>query len=84
MGCVLKPAYMEFLKRNIPLALVLLAMLFFWPFLGGVHLFDWDEINFAEIAREMLVLNIWLEPHINLEPFHEKPPLFMWMQALAM
>jgi 4-amino-4-deoxy-L-arabinose transferase-like glycosyltransferase len=25
------------------------------PGLGAVHLFDWDEINFAEIAREMLV-----------------------------
>ena len=75
---------MEILKRSVPLALALLAVAFFWPFLGGVHLFDWDEINFAEIAREMLVLNNWLEPHINLEPFHEKPPLFMWMQALAM
>jgi 4-amino-4-deoxy-L-arabinose transferase-like glycosyltransferase len=67
-----------------PIQLVALAAAFFIPFLGGVHLFDWDEINFAEIAREMLVLNNWLEPHINLEPFHEKPPFFMWLQAAAM
>lgn len=70
--------------RFFPLLLAVLAGAFFVPFLGGVHLFDWDEINFAEIAREMLVLNNWLEPHINLEPFHEKPPFFMWLQALAM
>ena len=30
-------------------------LLFFVPFLGNVHLFDWDEINFAECAREMIV-----------------------------
>lgn len=61
-----------------------LAALFFLPFLGGVHLFDWDEINFAEIAREMIVLENYLEPHINFEPFTEKPPMFMWLQALFM
>jgi 4-amino-4-deoxy-L-arabinose transferase-like glycosyltransferase len=61
-----------------------LAAVFFLPFLGGVHLFDWDEINFAEIAREMIVLGNYLEPHINFESFTEKPPMFMWLQALSM
>ncbi len=62
----------------------ILGAVFFLPFLGGVHLFDWDEINFAEIAREMVVLENYLEPHINFEVFTEKPPLFMWLQALFM
>jgi 4-amino-4-deoxy-L-arabinose transferase-like glycosyltransferase len=62
----------------------LLGALFFLPFLGGVHLFDWDEINFAEIAREMLATGDYLRPQINYEPFWEKPPLFVWMQALSM
>ena len=35
--------------------IVLIGALFFIPFLGAVHLFDWDEINFAESAREMIV-----------------------------
>ena len=72
--------------RRSPGALLfaVLAALFFLPFLGGVHLFDWDEINFAEIAREMIVLNNYLEPHINYELFTEKPPLFFWLQALSM
>lgn len=66
------------------LGLALLAGLFFLPFLGGVHLFDWDEINFAEISREMLITKDYLRPYINYLPFWEKPPLFIWMQALAM
>jgi 4-amino-4-deoxy-L-arabinose transferase-like glycosyltransferase len=61
-----------------------LAILFFFPFLGGVHLFDWDEINFAESAREMLATGDYFRPQIDFEPFWEKPPLFIWMQALSM
>jgi len=61
-----------------------LAALLFLPFLGNVHLFDWDEINFAECAREMLLTGDWFRPQVNFEPFWEKPPLFLWMQASAM
>jgi 4-amino-4-deoxy-L-arabinose transferase-like glycosyltransferase len=61
-----------------------LALLFFFPFLGSVHLFDWDEINFAECAREMLLTGEWLRPQIDFQPFFEKPPLFLWAQALSM
>jgi len=61
-----------------------LALLFFFPFLGSVHLFDWDEINFAECAREMLQTGNWMRPQIDFEAFWEKPPLFLWMQALSM
>ena len=60
------------------------AALLFVPFLGGVHLFDWDEINFAEAAREMIVTGDYLSVQINFLPFWEKPPLFIWMQVLAM
>jgi 4-amino-4-deoxy-L-arabinose transferase-like glycosyltransferase len=63
---------------------VLIGAIFFLPYLGGVHLFDWDEINFAEIAREMIVLDNYLEMHINFVPFMEKPPLFFWMQTISM
>jgi 4-amino-4-deoxy-L-arabinose transferase-like glycosyltransferase len=49
-----------------------------------VHLFDWDEINFAEGSREMIVLKDYLRVHINFEPFWEKPPFFFWLQAASM
>ena len=65
-------------------AIVIIAMLLFLPGLGSVHLFDWDEINFAESAREMLVTGDYLTVRVNFEPFWEKPPLFIWMQALSM
>lgn len=64
--------------------IVTIAGLLFIPFLGGVHLFDWDEINFAEAAREMIVTKNYLNVQINFQPFWEKPPLFIWMQVLSM
>lgn len=63
---------------------MLSGILFFIPNLGKVHLFDWDEINFAESAREMLVSGDYGRVQINFEPFWEKPPLFFWLQCLSM
>lgn len=62
----------------------LAACLLFMPFLGQVHLFDWDEINFAECAREMIVSKDYMLVQIDFKPFWEKPPLFIWMQVLSM
>src|SRR3970040_833103 len=70
------------INKNI--LIIILSSLLFIPFLGNVHLFDWDEINFAECAREMLVSGNYSMVQINFEPFREKPPLFIWMQALSM
>ncbi len=64
--------------------IVVLGALLFVPFLGHVHLFDWDEINFAECAREMIVSKDYLRAQIDFQPFWEKPPLFIWMQAMSM
>lgn len=69
---------------KLQLLIALIAALLFIPFAGGVHLFDWDEINFAECAREMIVSNDYLNVQINFRPFWEKPPLFIWMQVLSM
>ncbi len=70
--------------RNYQALIAILAALFFIPFLGRVHLFDWDEINFAESAREMIQSSDYLTVRINFLPFWEKPPLFIWMQVLSM
>ncbi|RRA98821.1 ArnT family glycosyltransferase [Larkinella rosea] len=71
-------------SRFIPLLIVLAGALFYFPFLGRVHLFDWDEINFAESAREMIVTGNYTRVQINFQPFWEKPPLFFWLQVLSM
>ena len=64
--------------------IVLFGLLFLVPFSGSVHLFDWDEIIFAESAREMIISGDYLSVTINYAPFWEKPPLFIWMQVLSM
>lgn len=64
--------------------LVLAGAVLYVPFLGGVHLFDWDEINFAESAREMIISGDFLTVQIDFKPFWEKPPLFIWMQVVSM
>ena len=69
---------------KIQLIIAFAAALLFVPFLGGLHLFDWDEINFAEAAREMIVTGDYLTVQINFLPFWEKPPLFIWLQVLSM
>ena len=71
-------------KKFYPYLILISAIFFFIPFLGSVHLFDWDEINFAESAREMLVTGNFSRVQIDFHPFWEKPPLFFWMQALSM
>lgn len=61
-----------------------IAIFSFLPFLGNTHLFDWDEINFAECAREMIETGNYSAITINYQPFWEKPPLFIWMQVISM
>jgi 4-amino-4-deoxy-L-arabinose transferase-like glycosyltransferase len=70
--------------RYYPVIILLLGVLFYIPYLGHVHLFDWDEINFAESAREMVLTKNYSIVQINFKPFWEKPPLFFWMQVLSM
>lgn len=77
--------YHKLLNNNKwALGLIGLFAVFFFLGLGSFHLFDWDEINFAESAREMLVSGDYLHVQINFEPFWEKPPFFFWLQALSM
>lgn len=71
-------------KNAVHLLITIVSALLFLPFLGGHSLFDWDEINFAESAREMLVSGNYRQVQIGFEPFWEKPPLFIWLQMLSM
>ena len=74
----------RFSKTQIIIFIVIIAALFFIPFLGRVHLFDWDEVNFAEASREMIKMDDYSRVYINFKPFWEKPPMFFWMQSTAM
>jgi len=75
---------MKIAKYKHQLMIILIGALFFMPYIGDVHLFDWDEINFAEAAREMIITGNYLNVMIDFEQFHEKPPLFIWLQVISM
>ena len=74
---------LKFIFKN-ELTIALIAAILFIPFLGYVHLFDWDEINFAESAREMIASGNYFSVQINYQRFTEKPPLFFWLQVISM
>ncbi|HIP31338.1 MAG TPA: glycosyltransferase family 39 protein [Crocinitomicaceae bacterium] len=78
--------YFNIIANNTKYSVLFLIglSLFFFIGLGNVHLFDWDEINFAESAREMIASNDYLRVQINYSPFWEKPPFFFWLQVGAM
>ncbi len=75
---------MNLSPQKTQILLALLGAVLFIPFLGNAHLFDWDEINFAEASREMLLTGNYSSVTIDFTPFWEKPPLFFWMQTFSM
>lgn len=73
------------MKTSLTIIIIgVLSALLFTHSLGNAHLFDWDEINFAESAREMIASGNFERVQINFHPFWEKPPLFIWMQVISM
>ena len=66
------------------LGIIAITALFLLPFLGSVHLFDSDEVNYAESAREMILTGDYMNVQIDFKPFPEKPPLFFWLQVASM
>lgn len=59
---------------------LLLAFVAFVAFNGNTHLFDWDEINFAEAAREMIVTGDYATVRIDYLPFLGKTTI-VYMDA---
>lgn len=43
-----------------------------------------DEPRFALVAKQMVESGDWLFPHRGTELYSDKPPLFMWLQALCL
>jgi 4-amino-4-deoxy-L-arabinose transferase-like glycosyltransferase len=55
----------------------------FLPNLGGPSLWDIDEGNNAEAAREMWAAHNWIVPTFNFELRVDKPALLYWLQIGA-
>lgn len=64
-------------------SLCLLAALLFFFALGNHQLQGSTEARVAGIAMEMRLDNDWVTPRLFGEPFLEKPPLSLWLDAGA-
>jgi 4-amino-4-deoxy-L-arabinose transferase-like glycosyltransferase len=65
------------------LLLFAVGALLFLPNLGGPSLWDIDEGNNAEAAREMRESGNWIVPTFNFELRVDKPALLYWLQIGA-
>lgn len=71
------------MTRHTPLLLLLLAGLLFFSALGNHQLQGSTEARVAGIAMAMHLDNDWVVPRLFGEPFLEKPPLSLWLDAGA-
>jgi 4-amino-4-deoxy-L-arabinose transferase-like glycosyltransferase len=62
----------------------LVALLMLGTGLGLRDPWPADEPRFALVARQMVESGQWLFPTRGDELYSDKPPLFMWLQAVAM
>ncbi|WP_338488379.1 glycosyltransferase family 39 protein [Pseudomonas trivialis] len=70
------------MTRPVPLLLLLAGLLFFFA-LGNHELQGSTEARVAGIAMAMHLDNDWVVPRLFQEPFLEKPPLSLWLDAGA-
>ncbi|MGH2375450.1 MAG: ArnT family glycosyltransferase [bacterium] len=72
-------------RREIASLLVVLvgALLLFTYGLGAGDLWEHDEPTYTQAAREMLRTRDPFTLYVNGQPWFDKPPLFMWLQALT-
>lgn len=64
------------------LILLVLPAALLYPSLG-FHLFEPDEGRYAQIPREMLARGDWVVPHLQGEPYLDKPPLLYWLVMVS-
>ena len=63
------------------LLITFMAGILFLPSLFTRDLWNPDEPRYMEVAREMVLLDDYLVPHLNGELYPDKPPMFFWLTA---
>jgi len=69
------------MRRDI-LILIAVASVILLFNLGGGSLSSWDEAFYAEVSREILETNNWIDLTWGGSPWSDKPPLYMWVTAV--
>ncbi|MCS7182047.1 MAG: hypothetical protein NZ869_02915 [Thermoanaerobaculum sp.] len=49
----------------------------------GSRFFSPNQVCYAQVAREMVERKDWAVPHLDGQPWLNKPPLFHWLAALT-
>lgn len=70
--------------RLAPIHYIILGIIILFTCYYGISAYailDFQEGIFAEVAREMVINQSYLIPHLNFVPYLEKPPLVYWLIA---
>lgn len=73
----------EPVSRPLLWALAIAFVTVWFLTLGFRTLVPTDEGRYAEMAREMVATGDWITPRLNAIKYFEKPPLQVWMTAIA-
>jgi 4-amino-4-deoxy-L-arabinose transferase-like glycosyltransferase len=68
-------------ETKLLLVVLLLAICCFFPALGSFGILDPSDGYYSEGAREMVESGDYLTPHLNYEPFFDKPIFNYWLIA---
>ena len=71
------------LRKYYPAALLLVALLLFFPALGARDLWAPVEPRYAEIVRVMFSKAEWIVPTVNGDLYTDKPILYFWIALVA-
>ncbi len=77
------PARSDGLDRRLFWLLLLVALVVLGAGIGLRDPWPSDEPRFALVARQMVESGDWLFPHRGTELYADKPPMLMWMEAVA-
>ncbi len=72
-----------YIDRLILIALAAVCFVLFFHRLGAIGMLGPDEPRYAEVAREMFQSGDYVTPHLNGQPWFEKPVLMYWGAALG-
>ncbi len=74
---------LNFLDHKVGIAVVVMAAIVWFAFLGHRDLFEEDEGRYAEIPREMVASGDWLTPRLDGFKYFEKPAFQYWLTAAS-
>jgi hypothetical protein len=76
------PSRIDPARLSSVLLLLILPALLLYPYMA-FRLLEPDEGRYAEIPREMIERGDWLVPHLQGQPYLDKPPLVYWLVMLS-